>query len=848
MSITLYEHNENAYYAAFTMLRETGKATVIHPTGTGKSFIGFKFCEDFPEKNICWLSPSEYIFRTQLDNLAADSGIAPENITFLTYARLMTLDDADINAIHPDLIILDEFHRCGAEQWGKGVQALLNTYPDAPLLGLSATNIRFLDNQRDMADELFDGHIASEMTLGEAIARNILKPPKYILSVYSFQKDIERYEGRVAKLRDPVRRDRAMDLLKTLRRNLEESDGLDAVFARHMPDRNGRYIVFCSSMSHMNRMISYVPEWFSSVDPNPHIYRAYSPDPATQAEFEKFRTDESDHLKLLFTIDMLNEGIHVTDVDGVILFRPTVSPIIYKQQIGRALSAGSEKTPVIFDVVNNIENLTSIGALERDFEDAVLRTGGTEQERRELLQRFQIIDEVRDCRQLFERLNDALAVSWEDMYQYAKSYYETHGDLRVPAVYKTADGYSLGAWIRTQRAIRKGTQHGALSEEQIAKLDAIGMFWTVRKKEDRWEEYYAAAEKYAAEYGNLKIPNRYMTPDGLPLGTWSKMMRQLYKAGRLDPSRAERLEAIGMVWTVEKVGWERWYQAAATYRQEHGNLDILSNYVTPDGLKLGSWLVGKRQEYKEGVMKPERISQLEALGISWNQNSDQWDKFYRSAQEYYQEHGDIRPGPSYISPDGIRLGQWILRCRRDYKKGVLSESRVAQLESIGMIWDPRAERWERNYRAAMDYYQTHGDLKVPAQYVDANGVGLDWWLKHVRKAYRDGALDREQIGRLEAIGMIWDPRVEQWEKNYQAALTYFRTHGDLKVPCEYTDSDGLNLGQWIRHLRQAYRDGTLTDERISKLEDIGMIWDTTDRRRKVVNLETQYGSVDTLTG
>lgn len=325
-------------------------------------------------------------------------------------------------------------------------------------------------------------------------------------------------------------------------------------------------------------------------------------------------------------------------------------------------------------------------------------------------------------------------------------------------------------------------------------------------------------------------------------------MRQLYKAGRLDPSRAERLEAIGMVWIVEKVGWERWYQAASAYRQEHGNLDIPSAYVTPDGLKLGSWLVGKRQEYKEGVMKAERISQLEALGISWDQNSDQWDKFYRSAQEYYQEHGDIRPGPSYISPDGIRLGQWILRCRRDYKKGVLSKSRVAQLEVIGMIWDPRAERWERNYRAAMDYYQTHGDLKVPAQYVDANGVGLDWWLKHVRKAYRDGALDREQIGRLEAIGMIWDPRVEQWEKNYQAALTYFQTHGNLKVPCEYTDSDGLNLGQWIRHLRQAYRDGTLTDERISKLEGIGMIWDTTYRRRKVVNLETQYGSADTLTG
>ena len=128
MAIALYPHNESAYLAVLDMLQETGKAAVIHPAGTGKSFIGFKLCEDFPEKKICWLSPSKYIFQTQLKNLAAESGVTPENITFLTYARLMTMDADEIAAIQPDFIILDEFHRCGAEQWGHGVQALLNAY------------------------------------------------------------------------------------------------------------------------------------------------------------------------------------------------------------------------------------------------------------------------------------------------------------------------------------------------------------------------------------------------------------------------------------------------------------------------------------------------------------------------------------------------------------------------------------------------------------------------------------------------------------------------------------------------------------------------------------------------
>lgn len=65
MAINLFKHNQDAYTAALQMLRTTGNAAVIHPTGTGKSFIAFKLCEDHPEKTICWLSPSSYIFETQ---------------------------------------------------------------------------------------------------------------------------------------------------------------------------------------------------------------------------------------------------------------------------------------------------------------------------------------------------------------------------------------------------------------------------------------------------------------------------------------------------------------------------------------------------------------------------------------------------------------------------------------------------------------------------------------------------------------------------------------------------------------------------------------------------------------
>ena len=119
MSEILYAYNLDAYQAAVKMLRETGKAAVIHPTGTGKSFIGLKLCADHPKSTVCWLSPSEHIFHTQLENWERAGGAALTNIRFYTYSKLILMSDEQMREIHPDFIVLDEFHRCGAQIWGQ---------------------------------------------------------------------------------------------------------------------------------------------------------------------------------------------------------------------------------------------------------------------------------------------------------------------------------------------------------------------------------------------------------------------------------------------------------------------------------------------------------------------------------------------------------------------------------------------------------------------------------------------------------------------------------------------------------------------------------------------------------
>ena len=267
----LYRHNQTAYDAALAMLEETGKAAVIHPTGTGKSFIGFQLCAEHREDTVCWLSPSAYIFQTQAENWQKAGGAMPENVCFLTYAKLMRMEERELAAIRPDFIVLDEFHRCGAALWGQGVVRLLGQFPQAKLLGLTATNIRYLDSQRDMAAELFDGNIASEITLGDAVVLGILKPPKYVLSVYSCQKDMAKLEARIRRTKNRAVRDAAEAYLDALRRALQMADGLDVIFEKHMPDQAGKYIVFCANAEHMREMMGLAAEWFGRIDRCPHI-------------------------------------------------------------------------------------------------------------------------------------------------------------------------------------------------------------------------------------------------------------------------------------------------------------------------------------------------------------------------------------------------------------------------------------------------------------------------------------------------------------------------------------------------------------------------------------------------
>ena len=532
VALRLFEHNERAYHAAVRMMEQYGKAAIVHPTGTGKSYIAFKLIEDNPEKVVIWLSPSEYIFKTQLESLKRNDPDFPlANVHFYTYAKLMCCTQAqldDIAAQEPAYIILDEFHRAGAECWGESTVALLKLCPDAKLLGLTATNVRYLDNNRDMAEELFDSCVASDMTLGEAVVRGILPTPNYVTTVYQYQKTLAKYQARVDNLRTPG-----------------------------IQDANQKYLDA----------------------------------PNTDKAFADFKMDTSDRLKLLFCIDMLNEGVHVEGISGVILFRPTISPIVYKQQIGRALTAGDNTIPLILDVVNNFEGLTSISGLQSEMQEAVHRLYANGEGDKIVTERFEVVEQVHDCRVLFEQLQASLSSSWDHYFSEASIYYAEHGDLNIPKRYTTPAGLSLGEWLVTQRRVREGQIQGNLTEQQIARLDSIGMVWGNRN-DRQWNEGYQEARRYFDAHGDLNVPAGYVSPGGYNLGNWVK--RQRYTRHNPDKScavlteeRIAKLDEIGMRWEKADSRTHRLKMAQEPKRKSE-NLNVSADHKTGEGIGLCS--------------------------------------------------------------------------------------------------------------------------------------------------------------------------------------------------------------------------------------------------------------------
>lgn len=426
MRTILQNHNRIAYNKVMAAFETSRMTCVCHPTGTGKSYIAAAVCENFDKVLI--LAPNNFVLQQQESILDWHKGVDYRNYPWLIKNVWNIADKYD-------LIVFDEFHRTGAPEWGAAVQLLIESQPQAKILGTTATPIRYLNNDRDMSGELFDGNIASQLSIAEAWTQRILPIPQYVTGIFSFSDTVSQAKERISKSRrisDKVKRKRIYRL-SNAQLEWETSIGMPGILQRHFRKDCRRVIVFCSDIPKIQEMRDLTVGWFReagiSICQTYDIHSSLT-DRQQRDVMDDFENDEfpRDGVKIIFAVNILNEGVHVPGVGCVIMLRTTSSRIIYMQQLGRALTAATTDEPLILDMVDNITTTTAIKDISDEFDKLELERSQRDGDER---RQFEIHDYTLSVRQMIDRLvpEEFSHLTAEERLDIVEAYVQENGHL-----------------------------------------------------------------------------------------------------------------------------------------------------------------------------------------------------------------------------------------------------------------------------------------------------------------------------------------------------------------------------------------------------------------------------------
>ena len=605
MGFILKPHNKEVHNKVKEKLKKERYAAVIQPTGTGKSYIALKLIEE-TDGNSVYVAPSNLIINQiketieearKRGELTQEEYEKYKKIKFITYSKLM--NEKFEKKDQYSLIILDEFHRCGAPEWQKGVKRLLENNKGARVLGLTATPIRATDG-KDMAKELFLGNVASEMYLEEAVARGIINPGIYINAMYSFTGMINEMENKVEKIQNKDLKEELRKKIKIAKDLVGKTEGFKEIIRKYIGKESGKstgkYIVFCKNIKDMHKKMIEIKTILEDEE-NLKLYAISSRkrESLNEKTLEDFKKSE-EGINLLFAVDKLNEGIHIDGIDGVIMLRQTESPIIYMQQLGRALSVGNKGTPLVLDLVNNIENSNYIYRFVKRVQEVRKKESrnddknenGKQSKREETIDTINVIELQREIKEVLESINEKLnrEMSLEEIIENYIKHCEDGNQENLPEVKKY------------ETIIRRAKKNGKLTLEQIEKLENAGIIWRGNER---------TIDDEIRELRNGK---------GSKKG--ESIIRRAKRNGWLSREQIIAVENAGIVWR----GNERTVD------------DEIRDFVNGRGSKKGESII--RREKRYGKLSEEQIIAAEEAGIIWRGNELTLHDMVRTVIKYMQ--------------------------------------------------------------------------------------------------------------------------------------------------------------------------------------------------------------------
>ena len=896
MAENLQEYYKRMAEAIDTQLEQKGKAALFYPAGSGSGRIVWAWINAHPDAAVIWVVPGETRRRMRLEEAKRIGQEIPPRVQLIHCEDNPPQRWLELAKIRPACIILDGSREFTAFPCGERVRWLQRFSPQAKLLGLIDTDQPV---SCCLAEAMFQGAGTFSISLTEALARGLVTPPAAdTVLLWPAETALEEFRIQMKQWNAAGVPGVGEKVFTNLRRAVEKCGPALPRLREALP--KGKRLVLCEDAAAMRRVTENLEALFG-----PDTEATILKDGWDQEMAVRFAASPARGAQVLVTVSTPGGLARLAGMAGAVLVRSTGLEQNHRRMLARALALCGDSAPLVelnvsFAGLRNAEDLVQgteqVGGtgfpLEEPYQ-ACIRPARQLQRQLDAQweQAFAAAKEAAakgDLNELprgftteagfglgrwlelqrqiqagekpgrltaeqaarLEKLGIAwkqrMEQAWERGYAAAREYRGEYGNLMVPVRYREKNGFALGEWIVYNRQRFLGNN---LSTDRVERLEALGMVWDT--VQDIWEQSYCAAVQYWLDHGTLEVPVKYTTPEGVALGVWLGSQRAAYKAGTIKPVQKAWLEALDVDWTNRNDRkWQAAYDAAARYYQAHGDLNVPSEYIDPDGVLLGKWVSRQRYAWQNpdrssARLTPERKALLDQLGMVW-QKPDSWQHRYELAAAYKAAHGSLELPAQYRTEEGIWLGSWLSRQKQLLQKGdkSLSGERVKALKELfrgelerrsGAVrtrarCSVRERNWLNNYRHAKAYAKRRGDLLVPASYVDETGFRLGVWISNLRAARKTRPdsfqVTPEHIAMLDEIGMQWDAREAKWQCALRRAGEYRAAHGDLTVPVNYKTEDGFCLGDWIRRMRESYaaHDARLTPERVENLSALGMVW------------------------
>lgn len=649
----LRPHNAETIKRILEFYEQSNKCCAIQATGTGKTFLILRLLEIFNNegKEAVIFAPNREIIR-QTKRRMKEFGL--DNAVFHTYQKLAKMTDDEIKSIKADLIVCDELHRTGAKTWGAKFEVLVETHPQAKVFGVTATPLRCADG-RDMAEEYFDNNKACDISLAEALVREIIPVmPLYVSALFTFEEEYENMREKIENS-DNSNEEKAelQEALLAAKQQMEKAKGVPQIIKKYITNYNGKYIVFCKDKKHLYEMKDVVIGWFREAGYAGEIfeYPYYSNSSEVKKNLDNFENNKKEGLKLLFVIDKLNEGLHLDEIHGCILLRTTGSNIVYYQQIGRAIDAGSDEQRVILDLVSNFNSLKSFN-FKKELENKIIerREGKIAECSEEFeIDKFNVVDLVQECVDVFNEIDGKLCDGWDIRMAALRQYYEREGHSNVPKRHvEHFCGSDVKLGIFVQR-IRTGGY--TMSKERLKQLEQVNFVWDVR--EISWGVFFRALEEYKNTHGDCNVPFNYISNiDGKEynLGYKCNYVRAAIVKKKKTANRyLPKLKTMGFVFDRYGDLWDTnfkdWIDA-----NKKCNGKIYKGCGASSGTDLHSWVQTQRANFYKGKLSKERIKKLTDNGFDFA-------KKYKGGRQIKVYCGDHFVG-EFLNTEGVINAVW----------------------------------------------------------------------------------------------------------------------------------------------------------------------------------------------